>query len=212
MKPNDGILRACYYCGSLYGTTIIYSDNAIAVLREERDHGFPKSKGGVDDPENLISCCQVCNSVKRARTFGSHEEARGYVQSILMQRPIKRIIEPGMNYEEMQHEVKGKDSRMSVLQEDQDHEIRRQVLQRPLQSSSVSREESEKRSSYHFPEWRLHPCRQHNCPHEKIVVGRFNPSCVSCGCLFTSSSPSSSSFPSPPERKLSPKTDPQAYH
>lgn len=45
----------CWYCGR--------ADLALAL-----DHVFPRSRGGNDDPENLVPACQPCNSSKGART------------------------------------------------------------------------------------------------------------------------------------------------
>lgn len=48
---RDG--HACVYCGS----------GEMLSL----DHVVPRSKGGCDSPENLVSACQPCNSSKRDR-------------------------------------------------------------------------------------------------------------------------------------------------
>ena len=40
----------CAYCGS---------DNAITI-----DHVIPRSKGGMDRIENMVSCCESCNQDK----------------------------------------------------------------------------------------------------------------------------------------------------
>jgi hypothetical protein len=52
----------CVYCGTKETLTL--------------DHVIPYSKGGSDEPENLSTCCQSCNSKKHART---PEEWRGEV-------------------------------------------------------------------------------------------------------------------------------------
>lgn len=45
--------HACVYCGS---------GNMLSL-----DHVVPRSKGGEDTPENLVTACQPCNSSKRDR-------------------------------------------------------------------------------------------------------------------------------------------------
>ena len=44
----------CAYCGC-----------DLEHTRSSIDHVCPRSKGGSDEPENLITCCQSCNSRKR---------------------------------------------------------------------------------------------------------------------------------------------------
>lgn len=51
----------CWYCGC---------DGVDLTL----DHVMPRSRGGADDPENLVPACRPCNSSKGART---PEEWRG---------------------------------------------------------------------------------------------------------------------------------------
>lgn len=45
---------ACRYCGARRGLTL--------------DHVLPESRGGEVSAENLVTCCQPCNSRKGART------------------------------------------------------------------------------------------------------------------------------------------------
>lgn len=45
--------RKCAYCGERGDT---------------KDHVVPKSRGGSDDPSNLVWACRSCNSRKGART------------------------------------------------------------------------------------------------------------------------------------------------
>ena len=45
--------RVCAYCGKAEAQTL--------------DHIIPQSKGGTDDPQNLVACCIPCNSSKQDR-------------------------------------------------------------------------------------------------------------------------------------------------
>lgn len=44
--------RACYYCGC-------YPDSRVTL-----DHVVPRSRGGSERIENLVPCCETCNSDK----------------------------------------------------------------------------------------------------------------------------------------------------
>ncbi len=46
--------RLCAYCGDDEPGT--------------RDHVIPKSRGGADEPDNLVYCCHPCNFKKGAKT------------------------------------------------------------------------------------------------------------------------------------------------
>lgn len=48
----------CQYCGEVLS-------EGTATL----DHYVPRSKGGTDSPDNLKTCCLMCNSVKSGKTF-----------------------------------------------------------------------------------------------------------------------------------------------
>ena len=52
-------LDCCLYCGRPF----------LHGLLVELDHMDPKSKGGWDHPDNLVACCQKCNSKKKDRLF-----------------------------------------------------------------------------------------------------------------------------------------------
>lgn len=58
-KHRDFVLErdgfTCVYCGAT---------NTPLQL----DHVFPRSRGGSDDPENLVACCRPCNASKGAKT------------------------------------------------------------------------------------------------------------------------------------------------
>lgn len=51
-----GVCGPCVYCGNIYAGTV--------------DHVVPVSKGGLDEPNNLVSACLDCNNRKGARPVG----------------------------------------------------------------------------------------------------------------------------------------------
>jgi hypothetical protein len=53
---RDGF--ACFYCGAKAGPDVQLGC----------DHVVPRSKGGSDDPENLVACCRSCNTGKTTNT------------------------------------------------------------------------------------------------------------------------------------------------
>jgi 5-methylcytosine-specific restriction endonuclease McrA len=58
----------CRYCGERPDPTHYWHSMAgrygrwMALIHV--DHVIPKSKGGTDDPDNLVAACQACNLVK----------------------------------------------------------------------------------------------------------------------------------------------------
>jgi 5-methylcytosine-specific restriction endonuclease McrA len=63
---------ACYYCGEK-----VTEENATL------DHYIPISKGGDNSPDNLKTCCFICNSVKSGKTF---EEAAPFILRRIQER------------------------------------------------------------------------------------------------------------------------------
>lgn len=64
----------CWYCGSVEPGPRI------------REHQTPVSRGGTDDPENLVPACQSCNRIKGSRTVEEwHED---------IERGFRRDMEP----------------------------------------------------------------------------------------------------------------------
>jgi len=70
---------ACRYCGERVTT-----ENATL------DHLIPISKGGPDSPENLATCCLLCNSIKSGKTY---EEAAPAILAALRKRRDPRASE-----------------------------------------------------------------------------------------------------------------------
>ena len=48
----------CHYCGQ-----------RVSANRGTLDHVIPRSRGGADDPSNLVLSCRSCNFCKRNRTL-----------------------------------------------------------------------------------------------------------------------------------------------
>jgi 5-methylcytosine-specific restriction endonuclease McrA len=79
MRPSrEDIYRRdgyrCCYCG-FDGTTF----EGWVFL--QLDHFKPTARGGKDDPENLITCCVVCNNMKWNTEFATIEDARSYIHA-----------------------------------------------------------------------------------------------------------------------------------
>ncbi len=63
----------CQYCGFV-------GDTFEKWVFLQTDHFVPKSKGGSDDVNNLITSCISCNMMKQAMSFDTIEEARKAIQ------------------------------------------------------------------------------------------------------------------------------------
>lgn len=66
----------CTYCGKL----------ATSV-----DHVVPVSRGGTNDPANVVAACRSCNSISGVRVFGSVEEKREFLKRY-PRRSIPRML------------------------------------------------------------------------------------------------------------------------
>lgn len=67
----------CLYCGEQ-----VSANNATL------DHRIPVSKGGADSPENLVTCCLLCNSIKSGKTY---EEAAPAILAAVCKRRASRV-------------------------------------------------------------------------------------------------------------------------
>lgn len=63
----------CQYCG-LDGETNFENSLIMTV-----DFIHPRAKKGKKTPENLVTACRPCNTIKGYREFKTLEEARAYV-------------------------------------------------------------------------------------------------------------------------------------
>ena len=66
----------CRYCGE-----------RVSIENVTLDHFVPVSKGGTDAPENLSTCCLVCNAVKSGKTC---EEAAPAILESMRERRLRR--------------------------------------------------------------------------------------------------------------------------
>ena len=65
----------CWYCGRYMGE---WFKARIHLTLIHIEHQIPSSRGGTDDPSNLVTACRACNSRKCGRTV---EEYRVYAQT-----------------------------------------------------------------------------------------------------------------------------------
>lgn len=61
-------MMACYYCGTEVGSVPFSTGRAACA-----EHKIPKSKGGSSLACNIVTACNVCNSIKGSSTV---DEAR----------------------------------------------------------------------------------------------------------------------------------------
>ena len=85
-KRKESLVGAgnrCAYCGGV-GDTI--------------DHVIPRSRGGLDIPENAVPCCQACNSAKKDKdvaeflnarlSYGEHVDIDGILSNEVLQQYV----------------------------------------------------------------------------------------------------------------------------
>ncbi len=64
----------CQYCGTHCFDTYVQDPKSVTL-----DHFFPRSAGGRNDIDNLITSCRDCNLHKGQKLFDSFEDARDYI-------------------------------------------------------------------------------------------------------------------------------------
>lgn len=60
--------KECPYCGAVMGRERGFNSPSAP----SRDHKMPRSRGGSDDPDNLIVCCRSCNEDKASLTYDEY--------------------------------------------------------------------------------------------------------------------------------------------
>lgn len=63
----------CAYCG-------FDGSSFEGWLFLEVDHLRPQSKGGTDEPENLVTACKACNAMKGADVYADCDSAKAGVE------------------------------------------------------------------------------------------------------------------------------------
>jgi hypothetical protein len=87
--------NTCYYCGVSFGETVMRNGKPTHI-KAHIDHVVPWSMGGRNTPGNLVAACNVCNSIKSARTFSSVESCREFVLTL---REQKGYVAPAQTYQ-----------------------------------------------------------------------------------------------------------------
>lgn len=77
---RDG--HVCFYCGERASTA---------------DHVLARGCGGFDDPENLVACCLICNTVAGGKWFRDKAAKREWVVSQLKRKTRKVRGKPGFD-------------------------------------------------------------------------------------------------------------------
>ena len=79
-KKLDGLQMPvgtrCWYCGRLL-VDFVPGDYVKLRMIRSKDHLIPQSRGGSDEPDNLVWACKSCNSQKATKTV---EEYRAYLR------------------------------------------------------------------------------------------------------------------------------------
>ena len=65
----------CFYCG-----------DSVSAEMATLDHKIPRSKRGTNEPDNLVTCCFICNSIKSGK---SYEEAAPALLASVRERRLK---------------------------------------------------------------------------------------------------------------------------
>lgn len=77
----------CHYCGAPL-------DGHDPQRAKTRDHKIPRSRGGGDQPGNVVACCDLCNRTKANMTDAEFQEwrRRGRPNKVAYMREIGLIV------------------------------------------------------------------------------------------------------------------------
>lgn len=79
--------NCCAYCDRRFGARVAHRRRK-ETLRPCWDHLVPFSYAQNNDGRNFVAACQICNGRKAAMMFQTMEEARVYLQNLVMERDI----------------------------------------------------------------------------------------------------------------------------
>jgi hypothetical protein len=140
---------------------ILFDDGVVVELREEQD-------------PNRVSACQICNNSKRARTFGTIEEARQYIRQCHLKMKIVEI-RPREVMDVEEGAVRKADRVPLLWQSKTQPKEKHDILLNKLPSQGMPRAQKVEG----------HPCRRHNCAHPRVVVRGGSHTCVECNCQLS---------------------------
>jgi len=84
--------HVCLYCGLPFGTIVEYRGETTQT--PVGDHFIPWSLSSDTSSDNLVVCCQVCNTLKSDTVFRSVEEATRNLLVERMKRGVRTLFIP----------------------------------------------------------------------------------------------------------------------
>lgn len=99
-QESNLVGELCHYCGRLL-THTFRTQRTGDVAAGMFDHVIPRSRGGTDDPVNLVPCCHLCNASKHDRTI---EEWRALILPRIAGAPkfsakqVEWLLQAGFDY------------------------------------------------------------------------------------------------------------------
>ena len=76
----------CYWCGRSFGSFERTGPGTSRLLEPVWDHREPFSFTGSCKDSEFVAACALCNGHKGDKVFGSDEECRAYLMSVLKGR------------------------------------------------------------------------------------------------------------------------------
>lgn len=68
-----------------------YCDKELTPKTHTIDHILPVSKGGTENPHNLVMCCEWCNKKAKDLLFPSFEAKRAYLLQLLAEKQYNEL-------------------------------------------------------------------------------------------------------------------------